>query len=201
MIPYTYEIIKVDEQARVMEVVYTSEGRGSMHISARLPYQGESVEAVIDNFSPVAYWREKEAPVIVPSVGTSGAVTAPEPAPVTLESAKAAKLKEIADWRYAREVGGVTFNGVRIKTDRESQATITSAFISLSQGLASSIDWKADGGVWVPLTLNEITPIAQAVVAHVQTSFTLEKQYAQQVAVATTIEAVQAIVPETVYQV
>ena len=51
MIPYTYEIISVDQQARVMEVVYSSPGRQTMHISARLPFVGESLEAVIQMFS------------------------------------------------------------------------------------------------------------------------------------------------------
>lgn len=81
MIPYSYEIIKVDPQARVMEVVYSSPGRQTMHISARLPYVGESLETVIDMFSPVAYWRELEAEVVVPELG-SGQVTPPaEPTP------------------------------------------------------------------------------------------------------------------------
>jgi len=84
MIPYSYEISSVDSQARVMEVVYSSPGRQTMHISARLPFVGETLEAVIDMFSPVAYWREQEAEVIVPELG-SGQVTPPEPQPPTPE--------------------------------------------------------------------------------------------------------------------
>lgn len=86
-IQYTYEIVKVDEAARVMEVVYSSEGRQTMRISARLPFVGESLDAVIDMFSPVAYWREQETPVAVPQVGTSGTVApqtaTPNPDPLT----------------------------------------------------------------------------------------------------------------------
>jgi hypothetical protein len=78
-IAYNYEIIAVDEQARCMEVVYTSEGRQTMHVGARLPYQGESLEAVIEMFSPVAYWLEQERAVLVPAVGTSGTIVPPEP--------------------------------------------------------------------------------------------------------------------------
>ncbi len=79
-IPYTYEIINVNRQARVMEVVYSSPGRQTMHISARLPFAGESLEDVIQMFSPVAYWREQEAEVVVPELG-SGEVIPPEPPP------------------------------------------------------------------------------------------------------------------------
>ena len=73
-IQYTYEIIKVDQAARVMEVVYSSEGRQTMHIGARLPFEGESLEAIIEMYAPVAYWREQELPVVVPEVGTTGVI-------------------------------------------------------------------------------------------------------------------------------
>lgn len=74
-ITYTYEIIAVDEAARCMEVVYSAEGHQTMHVGARLPYQGESLEAVIEMFAPVAYWLEQATPVVVPQVGTSGSVS------------------------------------------------------------------------------------------------------------------------------
>lgn len=82
-ITYQYTIINVDEAARCMEVVYTSEGRQTMHISARLPYVGEDLEQIIKMYAPVAYWLEQEAEVVVPEVGTSGEVVPPalEPAP------------------------------------------------------------------------------------------------------------------------
>ena len=75
-IEYTYQIIAVDEAARCMEVVYSSEGRQTLHIGARLPYEGESLEAVIQMYAPVAYWREQETAVVVPQVGITGTVTA-----------------------------------------------------------------------------------------------------------------------------
>ena len=197
-ITYTYEIINVDPQARCMEIVYRSEGRQTMHISARMPYVGESLEAVVQMFSPVAYWLEQETPVAEVQAGTAGAVEPPAPEPVTLESAKRDKLAEIAAWRFNREVGGITLNGTRILTDRESQAAISGALASLQNGLVTSIDWKAGNGAWITLGLPEMTAIAQAVAVHVQTSFSLEKQYADQVAAATTIEEVQAITPPSI---
>lgn len=81
-IEYTYEIISVDEAARCMEVVYTSVGRATIHVSARLPYEGETLEGVIDMYSPVRYWEEQELPVVVPQVGQTGTITPPEPAPM-----------------------------------------------------------------------------------------------------------------------
>jgi hypothetical protein len=78
-IEYTYEIVSVDPAARCMEIVYSSEGRQTMHIGARLPFEGESLEAVIEMYSPVAYWIEQEAPVFVPDVGTTGIVSPTSP--------------------------------------------------------------------------------------------------------------------------
>jgi hypothetical protein len=46
-----------------------------------LPFEGESLEAVIQMYAPVAYWREQELSVVIPEVGTAGVITpAAEPA-------------------------------------------------------------------------------------------------------------------------
>lgn len=76
-ITYNYQITKVDQAARVMEVVYTSGGRQTMHIGMRLPFTGESVEAIVQSYAPTRYWEEREAEVIVPTTGASGMVTIP----------------------------------------------------------------------------------------------------------------------------
>lgn len=87
-ITYTYEIIAVDEAARCMEVVYSAEGHQTMHIGARLPFEGEALEDVIKAFAPVALWLELATPVVAPQVGLIGIVEplaffAPEPEPET----------------------------------------------------------------------------------------------------------------------
>lgn len=78
-ITYTYEIISVDPAARCMEVVYHADGHPKMHIGARLPFDGEALEAVIAQYAPVAYWEELQRPLMVPQVGLTGVV---DPAPV-----------------------------------------------------------------------------------------------------------------------
>lgn len=83
-ITYTYEIIKVDEAARCMEVVYSADGHQTMNISARLPFEGESLEAVIKSFAPVPIWIEMITPVVAPQVGASGVIE-PEAALVDAE--------------------------------------------------------------------------------------------------------------------
>jgi hypothetical protein len=194
-ISYTYEIISVDPQARAMEVVYSAPGHQTMHIGARLPFVGESLESVIEMFSPVPLWLEQATEVVVPELGAGQIVPAgaPPPPDLTLDGAKRAKLEEIANWRWVRETSGVVFHGVRIKTDRESQALINGAFASMQAGLITSVDWKAANGQWLTIGLPEMTAIAQVVATHVQTAFSMERQFMDQVAAATTFEDVQAI--------
>lgn len=83
-IVYTYEIIAVDEAARCMEVVYTSEGNPTMHIGARLPFEGEALEDVIAMYAPVRYWEELKTPVVVPEVGVTGVIAPPPEQPVVV---------------------------------------------------------------------------------------------------------------------
>ncbi len=88
-IKYTYEIINVDEAARCMEVVYSSNNRQTLHIGTRLPYEGESVEDVIRAYAPVAYWQDREKRVVPPSMGLSGEIdTAPVVPSTPPETAK-----------------------------------------------------------------------------------------------------------------
>lgn len=116
----------------------------------------------------------------------------PEVIQPTLEEVKAAKLATLAAGRYNQEVGGITVDGVTIATDRDSQAMMTGALLSLQSGLVASVNWKGENE-WVSLTLAELEPIAQAVSMHVQACFTKEGQLAAQVAAAETVEAVNAI--------
>lgn len=70
-IEYTYTVIKVDESARCMEVVYTAAGHQTLHIGARLPFEGELLEDVIRQYEPTQYWREQQRSVTVPLEGTT----------------------------------------------------------------------------------------------------------------------------------
>lgn len=87
-ITYTYEIAAVDEAARCMEVVYAADGHETMRIGVRLPFEGESLHAVIDQYAPVAYWLEQMRPVVVPQVGTTGVAAPPPPEPTPAQEDK-----------------------------------------------------------------------------------------------------------------
>ena len=101
------------------------------------------------------------------------------------------KIADLAAYRYDRETAGITVNGARIKTDRESQAMITGAksYSDLNETVA--IDWKGDGG-WVTINRPVILAIAQAVAAHVQACFSQEKVHAEAITALTTVSAIEA---------
>jgi hypothetical protein len=55
-----------------MEVVYEADGYQTMHIGARLPFEGEPLEAIVQMYAPLSYWEQSNNPVAVVQVGLSG---------------------------------------------------------------------------------------------------------------------------------
>jgi hypothetical protein len=114
------------------------------------------------------------------------------PTPLT-DADRNIKLAELTDARYAAETGGITLNGITVRTDRESQAMLNGAYTTCQMNPDAIIDWKGVNG-WVQLDASAITAIAQAVSAHVQSCFTRERLLAEQVTVAETAAELEAIV-------
>lgn len=104
---YSFEIISVDQAARCMEVVYTSEGNPTMHIGARLPYEGESVESVVAMYAPVRYWEELKTPTMPVTPGQTGDIVVPPPyVPTAAQQAVAQRnvLLAESDWTQLADV-------------------------------------------------------------------------------------------------
>jgi len=138
----------------------------------------------------VAYWAEQEKKVTSVQVGTSG-VVAPD---MSLAGVKARKLQQLAGHRFEMECHGIRFHDEYVSTDRNAQSAIAAAQAAVSAGTLTSVGWKTREGRWLTLGATDITALAQAIAAHVQNSFSLERQLAEQVNSATTVEAVEAIV-------
>lgn len=110
------------------------------------------------------------------------------------------KALTLADTRFDYETSGVTLeDGSTVLTDRESQAQLTSAYMTLKEGLRDSVDWKSPSG-WTTVTLAEIKPVAQASAAHVQPAFTAERRVSEAMAALTDPEAVQSFDVKTAFQ-
>lgn len=71
-ISYTYEITRVDPDAKAMDILYTSPEYGTTLVGARMPWDGETVEQIAQMYSPVRNWIERTLPVASVSAGTSG---------------------------------------------------------------------------------------------------------------------------------
>jgi hypothetical protein len=138
-ITYTYEIISVDQQARCMEVVYTSEGMPTMHIGARLPYEGETTEAIVEMYAPVRYWEEINTPVVPVNVGQSGTVVVPPPyVPPPAEGAVAQRNALLAnsDWTQLADVPLSAEKKAQWATYRQALRDITD-----QSGFPDQINW------------------------------------------------------------
>lgn len=133
---YTYEIIAVDEAARCMEVVYTSEAHGVMHVGARLPYEGEALEQIIAMFAPVQEWRLRDMAVVAPAVGVTGELADVEPSPIPLEDQARAHrnaLLAASDWTQVADA----------PVDQAAWATYRQALrdITAQAGFPTDINW------------------------------------------------------------
>jgi hypothetical protein len=80
-ISYTYTILAVHE--RTMEVEYTNPEHGTMLVGVRRPKVGETVDQVVAEYSPAAWWAEQAAIFEDVPVGATGqgATVFPEPQP------------------------------------------------------------------------------------------------------------------------
>lgn len=67
--------MSVDVESKCMEIEYSAEGHPTMRIGARMPWQNETLEAVVQMYSPVAYWQEQIQPVLNVNIGTEGVIT------------------------------------------------------------------------------------------------------------------------------
>ena len=112
---------------------------------------------------------------------------------MSLEKAKAAKLKEIEYARYKAEVGGVEYLGVRMHTDRDSQAKYTGAVVAYQAAGTLPPSWKGIDG-WLEISdAATLMGLATVVAQHVDACFVKEKELSNLVEAAETVEEVQAV--------
>lgn len=77
-------------------------------------------------------------------------------------------------YRYQREVGGITVNGITLKTDEDSQRKLTAIKIEAEDDAGYTVDFKAQSG-WVTLNATQCIALARAVSAHIKQCFKAER--------------------------
>jgi hypothetical protein len=106
---------------------------------------------------------------------------------------RAQRLTELATHRYAIETQGTTLpSGAKIATNRAHQAQLSSVFVTLNAGLVPTVSFKSPEGFAVA-TLETLSPIYQAVVAHVQKAFSTEAVVDQAIRTATDLEVLKTM--------
>jgi hypothetical protein len=101
-------------------------------------------------------------------------------------------LAALAKYRFEKETGGVTLGEMEVRTDRESQSQLNSAFITLKEGFVTSTPWKKANG-WQDVTLATITPLAQGVAQHVNKCFIVEQTVEEQLHLIVSHTEMQAV--------
>lgn len=89
----------------------------------------------------------------------------------TIEQSRADKLADLAERRWRAETGGTTVNGMPVRTDRESTAKITAAYVQAKDNPFFAVRWKVDVGVFITLDAATIIALGDAVTTHVQACF------------------------------
>lgn len=198
-ITYSFKIVSTYKPEKTMEVVYTSEGRQTMHISARMPYEHESVNDVVAMFAPVPYWMEQDLVVKDVPVGTSGVVTVDAAKPHhqeptdSLASVKARKKLELYASKEGLEQAGVSLGDIRFDSDRCEQAALLTTLEVIRSGAMSSVEWRTSDGSFVALDEAKIVSLLTAIAIQTQTAVSTEKTLRALVDAAQDKDAVAAI--------
>lgn len=103
-------------------------------------------------------------------------------------------LNRVREIRAEKELGGILFNGIPIRTDDKSQSKLQGVItlFSINPNLAG-VDWEAVPGTFVTLDKNTLMAIAVAVGGHIQDCFTKSKQLTEEILATETIEELEAI--------
>ena len=121
MTTITYEITRVDPDAKAMDILYTSPEHGTMLVGARMPWEGETVEMIAAMYSPARNWVEQTLSVAPVSVGAGGEVQ------VSLSGAAATTMSKLELVRAMRATDHAddslwdTFKAQLAMADEETQ--------------------------------------------------------------------------------
>ena len=114
----------------------------------------------------------------------------------SLAQAKANKIVQIADQRYAVESGGVTYTendtDYIIRSDRDDVSRLKETTDEIIAGNITSIDWKCKNDLWLNINNTNVAAIKTAMLTHISTCFAAEKAAQEAINALTTVEEVNA---------
>lgn len=82
---FKYTILSISENQKTFEVQYESEGLKTYRMSLMCPYEGQSLEELIQLSAPITLWQMENTPVILPEIGLSGEI---DPSVISAQSSQ-----------------------------------------------------------------------------------------------------------------
>lgn len=202
---YNYIIESVDNEAGVMVVKYTAEGKDDYVASARLPFEGESLEQVVEEYSPVNLWYFNDAPKQSVLGGTNGSrhaafkavvvenIPEPEPEPETIESVKQDKLDALAEWRRNKLDRTIYSGSYLINANQRSVSILRGMVNDMQAGLYTDVVFKLGDNTFITADQALIYSFFEAAISNVRNMFTKESEISTMINNSSSIESVKAI--------
>lgn len=115
-----------------------------------------------------------------------------EIAPPSLDYLKSQVKREVTALRWLHETSGLTLpNGIHILTAKDDQERVNSVLTNMERYQVTEVDFKSASG-WVRATYDDVKGIGAAIMQHVQTCFSAEREHHDAVDALDSIEAVTA---------
>lgn len=71
---FTYQVVRVDNEAGVMDVIYSAEGKESLTVGVPIPRVGEDMALHMASYAPVGQWRPADTTLADIQVGMAGEI-------------------------------------------------------------------------------------------------------------------------------
>lgn len=94
----------------------------------------------------------------------------------TFTEIKSNKLADLAAYRWEKETGGTTFNGMLVATDAVSQTKYVGAVVASQIDPLINLKWKLSSGDFVSLNAESLIAVSMAVRTHIQACFDRESE-------------------------
>lgn len=117
--------------------------------------------------------------------------------PVSLADAIALLKRKAGEKRWAVESGGITLGDATIDTSIESQNRVSNAVTNGIRMNLDAVSFKLPDGTFATMTIDELTPIADAMARHVQQCFAAEAAHSLAIADIQDVDAARVYLNET----
>lgn len=201
---FTYEVTRVDEDNKVMDLVFKTEGLSDVLVSARLPFNGESVDDLALSVAPFYAWDMEQAEFTTPSVGVRGSLVIAEGIEEELVNitdiaeAKELKIKEVNEWRKSTLKTPFAVNGNLVAPDQRTMNTLRSIKDNIDNGIYTEVNFLLEDNQYTTITAENVDSYISQVAIKMQSIFDDESTKIKYVNSLTSIDEVIAYNPSLI---